>query len=149
MLIGYFEQKLDSKGRFLFPSVMKKQLSSDINEGFVIKRSIYNTSLELYPMDEWEKFSEEIDRMNQFDKETNDLITLLMHGVKEVNIDDVGRILIPKDLLIASKIEKDIVLASKKKYIEIWSKDVYEEFISTNMPKLSEMVQKILGNRTT
>ena len=106
MLIGYFEQKLDSKGRFLFPSVMKKQLSSNINEGFVIKRSIYNTSLELYPMDEWEKFSEEIDRMNQFDKETNDLITLLMHGVKEVNIDDVGRILIPKDLLIASKIEK-------------------------------------------
>jgi MraZ protein len=149
MLIGYFEQKIDNKGRFLFPSVMKKKLSSALSDGFVIKRSIYNTSLELYPMNEWCKFNEEIEKMNQFDRETNDLITLLMHGVKEVGIDEAGRILIPKDLLVASKIEKEIVLASKKKFIEIWSKDVYEEFILSNMPKLSEMAQKILGNRIT
>ena len=53
-LIGTYECKTDAKGRFMIPSSLNNQLDSLENEGFVLKRSVFNNCLELYPMKEWE-----------------------------------------------------------------------------------------------
>ena len=51
--IGTYECKADAKGRIMLPAALKKQLSNHLNKSFVIKRAVFNTCLELYPLDQW------------------------------------------------------------------------------------------------
>ena len=52
-IIGTYECKVDVKGRVMFPVAIKKQLQQVLNDGFVIKRSVFNKCLEIHPMQEW------------------------------------------------------------------------------------------------
>ena len=44
-ILGTYECKADSKGRIMLPAPLKKQISSVISDGFVVKRSDFNLSL--------------------------------------------------------------------------------------------------------
>ena len=39
-ILGTYECKADSKGRIMLPAPLKKQISSVISDGFVVKRSV-------------------------------------------------------------------------------------------------------------
>jgi len=49
-LIGTYEGKADAKGRLLLSAALKKQLNPILQDGFVLKRSLFQSCLELYPM---------------------------------------------------------------------------------------------------
>ena len=138
-LIGTYECKVDSKGRFMLPSSLKKQLNSVINEGFVLKRSVFNNCLELYPMKDWESMVSQVDKLNRFVKKNNDFIRSYMSGLKMLEIDSTGRILIPKDL-ISFEITKNLVLASSVNMIEIWDKDKYEHVVKESLKDFGILV---------
>ena len=103
-LIGTYECKVDAKGRLMLPTSLKKQLGS-LEEGFVLKRSVFQPCLELFPMSEWNKMMLKINKLNRFVKKNNDFIRRFTAGVKMVEIDATGRLLIPKDLVIFAKID--------------------------------------------
>jgi MraZ protein len=146
MFIGVYDLKADSKGRFVFPSSLRKQLSSESSELFVMKRSVFYKCIELFPQSTWTKETEAIARLNRFVKKNNDFIRLFMSGSRIVNIDDGGRLLIPKDLMVFSGITKDIVLASAIDRLEIWSKSEYEAFIAGNSADFSTLAESVMGN---
>ena len=98
-IIGTYECKVDAKGRVLLPAPLKKQLASSLQNGFVLKRSVFQPCLELYPMQEWELMMKKIGKLNPFVKKNNDFIRRFTAGVKEIEIDALGRLLIPKDLV--------------------------------------------------
>ena len=50
-----YECKADSKGRVALPGGLKKELAPVLNNGFVVKKSVFYNCLELYPKAEWEK----------------------------------------------------------------------------------------------
>ena len=83
----------------MIPSSLKKQLNSVINGGFVLKSGVFNNCLELYPMTEWKSMVSQVDKLNRFVKKNNDFIRSYMSGLKMLEIDSTGRILIPKDLI--------------------------------------------------
>ncbi len=142
-LFGAHEQKADFKGRVLFPSALKRQLLSVIDAGFILKRSIFEKCLELYPMDEWKKEVNNISQLNRYIKENNDFIRAFMSGVKIVELDDAGRLLIPKDLIQWAEIEKDVVLASSINRIEIWSKTNYEVSLESSLKDFGALAEKV------
>ena len=98
-LIGTYECKADPKGRIMLPVALKKQLIVNINKGFVLKRSVFNSCLEMYPKDEWELLMLKINKLNRFNKKNVDFIRRFTAGVKLIEIDSSGRLLIPRDLL--------------------------------------------------
>ena len=49
-LVGTHECKADTKGRIMMPIAIKKQLAAKMADGFVLKRAVFNTCLELYPL---------------------------------------------------------------------------------------------------
>ena len=108
-LIGTYECKVDAKGRLMLPTSLKKQLGS-LEEGFVLKRSVFQPCLELFPMAEWNKMMLKINKLNRFNKKNDDFIRRFTAGVKMIEIDATGRLLIPKDLVVFAQIDKDIVL---------------------------------------
>ena len=94
-LIGTYECKADAKGRLMLPSAYKKQLDSLLSGGFVLKRSVFQPCVELYPKSEWDKVMQKVSKLNRFKKKNNDFIRRFTAGVKEIDIDATGRILIP------------------------------------------------------
>lgn len=144
-LIGTYECKVDAKGRLMLPTSLKKQLGS-LEEGFVLKRSVFQPCLELFPMSEWNKMMLKINKLNRFIKKNNDFIRRFTAGVKMVEIDATGRLLIPKDLVVFATIEKDIVLNSAINIIEIWDKDKYENAIENATDDFADLAEEVMGN---
>lgn len=145
-IIGTYECKVDSKGRFALPGGLKKQLLAALNEGFVLKRSVFHQCLELYPMTEWNKEISGVNKLNRFVKKNNDFIRMFMAGVKTISLDSAGRIQIPKDLVNYSSIEHDVVLSSSVNRIEIWNKDLYEQVITNPEVDFGQLAEDVMGN---
>jgi|SRR5690554_1737609 len=147
-IVGTYECKVDAKGRVSLPSALKKQLPA-IADGFVLKRSVYEKCLELWPMAEWQKMMEHINTLNRFVKENDLFIRKFMAGVKLVDIDDTGRLLIAKDLSEYAHISKEVVLSSKLNVIEIWDKEAYEKLLNDDTIDFAELASKVMGDTNT
>lgn len=144
-IIGTYECKVDSKGRLMIPSSLKKQLAPSLQDGFVLKRSVFQSCLELYPILEWNIMMAKVNQLNRFNKKNNDFIRRFTAGVKVVEIDNLGRLLIPKDLVDFASIDKDIVLSSAVNIIEVWDKNLYEKAISDAEGDFSDLAEEVMG----
>ncbi len=87
-----------------------------------------------------------INRLNRFVKKNNDFIRRFTAGVKVVEIDALGRLLVPKDLVVFASISKDLVLSSAVNIVEIWDKDLYENFISSIEVDFADLAEEVMGN---
>ena len=146
-IIGTYECKADVKGRVMFPSSLKKQLNSVMQEGFVIKRSVFNKCLEIHPMSEWNVVVGQVNKLNRFVKKNNDFIRSYMSGLKVVDVDSSGRFLIPKDLFLFANIDREIVLSSSVNMIEIWDKNQYEISVSETLKGFGNLAEEVMGNQ--
>jgi len=145
-LIGTYECKVDAKGRLMVPSALKKQLAPMMQDGFVIKRAVFQNCLELYPMEEWNVLMKRMNGLNRFKKKNNDFIRRFTAGVKTVEVDTNGRLLIPKDLVGFAGIEKEIVLSSAINIVEIWDKDKYEQTLEDSSDDFADLAEEVMGN---
>lgn len=145
-LIGTYECKVDAKARLMLPASLKKQLMPELDPSFVLKRSVFQKCLELYPMSEWDLLMQKMNKLNRFSKKNNDFIRKFTAGVKVVEVDANGRLLVPKDLLSFSGIHKEIVLSSAINIIEIWDKDAYESAIH-NVEDFADLAEEVMGNQ--
>tara|TARA_B100000927_G_C16226077_1_gene373457 strand:+ start:34 stop:498 length:465 start_codon:yes stop_codon:yes gene_type:complete len=145
-LIGTYECSVDNKGRIMLPAQLKKQLDGVISNPFIIKRSVFQNSLELFPFNEWKLMMDKINKLNRFIKKNNDFIRMYTAGVKSVELDSNGRILIPKNLLTISKLKKHVVLCSSINIIEIWDKDEYEKNINDPKVDFAKLTEDVMGN---
>ena len=144
-LIGTYECKADTKGRIMMPIAIKKQLAGFVSEGFVLKRAVFNPCLELYPLKEWMGLMESVNGLNRFNKKNNDFIRRFTAGVKTVEMDVSGRLLIPKDLVTYAKISKEVVVSSTVNILEIWDKTLYEKAIDEAALDFGALAEEVMG----
>ena len=130
----------------MIPVTLKNQMAPVLNKGFVIKRSVFQPCLELYPMDEWNLLMEKMNKKNRFKKKNNDFIRRFSAGVKPVEIDGTGRLLIPKNLISIAGISKEVVLSSAINIIEIWDKESYEKVIDETAENFAELAEEVMGD---
>lgn len=129
----------------MLPAAIKKQLLPILQNGFVLKRAVFQPCLELYPMTEWEILMQKVNKLNRFKKKNNDFIRRFTAGLKQVEVDAAGRLLIPKDLVVFSGITKDIVVSSAINIIEIWDKDKYEKAIDDATGDFADLAEDVMG----
>jgi MraZ protein len=146
-LIGTYECKVDTKGRIMMPIAIKKQLSKLVSDGFVLKRAVFNPCLELYPIQEWTQLMEKVNRLNRFNKKNNDFIRRFTAGVKTVEMDVAGRLLIPKNLIKHAQIAKEIVVSSAINILEIWDKSLYEKAIDQAALDFGALAEEVMGDK--
>ena len=146
-LVGTYECKADAKGRIMMPIAIKKQLASTLTNGFVLKRAVFNACLELYPVKEWKKLMEKVNDLNRFNKKNNDFIRRFTAGVKTVEMDTSGRLLIPKDLVNYAHISKEVVVSSTVNILEIWDKSLYESAIDEAALDFGALAEEVMGDK--
>lgn len=141
-----YECKVDDKGRLKLPSSLIKLLQSSQNKNFVIKRSVHQSCLEVYPMKPWERLMKKINGLNRFVKKNADFIRMFTAGVKNVELDSSERILIPKDLKLFANLQKEVVISGAGELFEIWDKDSYEKTIAINEADFGKMTEEVMGD---
>tara|TARA_B100000524_G_scaffold324739_1_gene207297 strand:- start:122 stop:577 length:456 start_codon:yes stop_codon:yes gene_type:complete len=145
-LIGTYECKIDVKGRLLIPIALKKQIADSISQGFVLKRAVFQQCLELYPLQQWEELISKVNKLNRFKKKNNDFIRRFTAGLKFIELDNTGRLLIPKELTEIAKIKREIVLSSSVNIIEIWDKSEYEKTIDDSKLDFAQLAEEVMGD---
>ena len=144
--IGTYDCKADAKGRIMIPVALKNQMTPILTKGFVIKRSVFQPCLELYPREEWDLLMQKVNKKNKFKKKNNDFIRRFSAGVKEVEIDATGRLLIPKNLVEFANIKKEVVLSSAINIIELWDKDSYEKVLEDTAEDFADLAEEVMGD---
>tara|TARA_B100000900_G_scaffold129625_1_gene109631 strand:+ start:1691 stop:2158 length:468 start_codon:yes stop_codon:yes gene_type:complete len=144
-LIGSYECKADVKGRLMLPVGLKKQLVSSLNTGFILKRAVFQPCLELYSLKEWESLMQKVNKLNRFKKKNNDFIRRFTAGVRFIELDASGRILIPKELIVFAGITKDLMLTSAVNIVEIWDKNKYEKAINDAASDFAVLAEEVMG----
>lgn len=144
-LVGEYEVKLDAKGRFLFPSGLRKQLAPAAQENFMLNKG-FEECLTLYPMNEWEKLSEKLSKLNLFKPKNRMFYRLFHQGAKAVALDAAGRILIPVTHMERVGLDKDAMLIAYNDRIEIWDKAKYFELIEGNMADFADLADEVMGD---
>tara|TARA_B100000927_G_scaffold182801_1_gene147196 strand:+ start:91 stop:546 length:456 start_codon:yes stop_codon:yes gene_type:complete len=145
-LIGTYECKIDVKGRLLIPIALKKQIADSISQGFVLKRAVFQQCLELYPMQQWKDLISKVNKLNRFKKKNNDFIRRFTAGLKFIELDNTGRLLIPKELTEFANIKREIVLSSSVNIIEIWDKNKYEKTIDDSKSDFAQLAEEVMGD---
>ncbi len=133
ILLGEYEATVDSKGRFLLPAALKKQLSEDDTIRFVINRG-FESCLSMYPISSWQPLAEKINALNDFDPKVREFKRYFLNGATFVEPDSAGRILLPPALKEYAALKKDIVLASAGNRMEIWDSAKYKQFFDSFSP---------------
>ena len=88
-----------------------------------------------------------LNQLNPFLKKNQDFIRIFKAGEKVVEIDNFGRMLVPKDLMVFAKLSKDLVLTTSITKIEIWDKDLYEKTIGAlSIEDFSALAEEVMGD---
>lgn len=144
-LIGTYDCKTDGKGRIALPIALVKQLGEAAKGSFIVKRSVFNPCLELYPMSEWQIVMQKMNKLNRFVKKNSDFIRMFSAGAKQSSLDSANRILIAKDLIDFAKLDKEVVLSSTINIIEIWDKNRYEASLH-EIDDFARLAEEVMGN---
>jgi MraZ protein len=100
----------------------------------------------LYPMNEWNALMEKMSKLNRFSRKNNDFIRRFTAGVKTVELDAAGRLLIPKDLQSFAGIAKEVVVSSAIDIVEIWDKSKYERAINDAATDFADLAEEVMGD---
>jgi MraZ protein len=142
--LGEFECKLDAKGRLSMPSGLRKQLAPEAKEKFVVNRGFENC-LALYPFNEWQKISAEVNQLNMYVKKNREFARYFYRGATELELDAAGRLLLPKRLCEYAGVDKEIILSAWSNKIEVWSKEKFEALMNDEPSDFSILAEEVMG----
>ena len=126
MFMGEYNHTIDPKGRLIIPAKFREALGDE----FVVTKGL-DGCLFVYANTEWNNFEEKLRTLPLTNKNARQFTRFFLAGAAACEVDKQGRILIPQVLREFAKLEKDVVLVGVASRIEIWSKEVWEESIST------------------
>ena len=90
----------------------------------------------------------QVNRLNRFVKKNNDFIRSYMSGLKMLEVDATGRVLVPRDLVAFASIKKEIVLASSVNMIEIWDRESYESSVKETLTDFASLAEDVMGHQS-
>ncbi len=141
MLIGEYKHSLDPKKRLSLPSKWRKELGSTL----IVTRGLDNC-LFVYPQAEWEKITDKIGNLPLGSADTRGFNRFFLSGAVEVEVDSVGRILVPDFLKDFAKLDSKVVLAGIHDRVEIWDDNRWTEYkarIEMQADSLAEKLSEI------
>lgn len=146
---GDFQIKLDSKGRFQFPSAFMERIGTESDSSartFVLKRDIFEKCLTIYTMSSWQQRVEAVkSHLNPFNRQHNAFLREFFKDTAEVSLDASNRLLVPKRLLLEAELKSDICVLGLDDRIEVWDTDIYNAS-RPSADDFAQMAQDLLGS---
>ena len=129
MFLGNFNYSMDAKGRISIPARMRKFVSSESNDTFVLTRGS-SKCINIYPMDYWKELvASKLDKLNTFDPQDAKFMRMFLQEAAEDKFDSQSRLLVPKKLIEFAEIDKEVLILGMNKYIEVWNPQLYDNYL--------------------
>src|SRR5690606_7007389 len=129
MFRGQYEHAIDGKGRTSVPSRFREILAGSAENKLVLTSGL-DPCVVAYPMEEWEAFEERLARLPRFDPSVAMIRRIYVSSAVELEIDKLGRILIPATLRANAGLERNALWAGMGHHLELWAKDRFDELRS-------------------
>jgi MraZ protein len=122
MFLGQYHHNLDEKGRLTIPAKFRDALA----EGAYLTQG-FDRNLRLITETDFEIMSEKINRLSMTDPAIRQLRRLIFATASEVQLDRIGRTLIPQFLRDFAGLESEAIIVGVGEAIEIWSPEAWED----------------------
>ncbi len=143
MFRGQFTYSIDSKGRISIPAKLRKHVSPEANETFVMTKGTA-ACIDIYPLDEWQQIEQRLLKLNPFNPDDAKFIRMFSQFASEDTMDSQSRILIPHSLIEYARIEKEVLILGALKKIEVWNPAVYEDYINQSTETYEQIAAKVM-----
>jgi MraZ protein len=140
---GSYSYSIDNKGRISIPLRLRKYVSHEANDTFVITRG-YEQCLFVYPLDEWSKLEESIRHLSPTNPQHRFFMRTLLEGATESQLDSQSRITIPRELLLLAQIENEVLILGVLERIEVWNPRIYREYQKKQPESYENIAQTVL-----
>lgn len=136
MFMGEYQHTLDDKGRLIMPAKFREGLG----ESFVATRGLDNC-LFVYPNEEWHILEEKLKTLPMTSKDARAFVRFFFSGATECEMDKTGRISVPQNLREYANLDKDVVVIGVSNRIEIWSKENWDNYMSSTADSYEEIAE--------
>ncbi len=125
MFLGQYRHTIDSKGRLTIPARFRDQLADGayLTQGF-------DRNLRLVTAEAFKAVFEKLNMMKTTDPVARDLRRLIFATASQVDLDSVGRILIPQFLREVAGLDGEAVIVGVGEAVEIWSPEEWDQQIT-------------------
>ncbi|WP_251549240.1 division/cell wall cluster transcriptional repressor MraZ [Neobacillus muris] len=140
MFMGEYHHSIDIKGRIIVPSKFRE----DLGDTFVLTRGL-DQCLFGYPLSEWKEIEQKLKALPLTKKDARAFTRFFFSGATESELDKQGRVNVPAPLMQYAKLEKECVVLGVSNRIEIWSKQIWEEYFSQSEDSFAEIAENMIG----
>ena len=139
MLIGEYRHTLDEKRRIALPAKFRRALGKKV----IITRGL-DSCLFVFSQTEWRSIVEKLKALSMGQADSRAFARYFFAGAAELDIDQLGRILIPSELATHAKLDTKAVLIGVHDRCEVWSEDAWDVY-QTSVEKEADRVAEALG----
>lgn len=136
--IGEYQHSIDQKKRLAIPVKFRQLLGKKA----VITRGLDNC-LFLYPFREWQKLARKLSQLPFSRSDVRGFVRIMLAGAMEVNIDNLGRILIPDYLKEYASLGKKVIIAGLYNRLEIWDEKRWQEYQKKTEKEVGDMAERL------
>src|SRR4051812_28011631 len=138
LLTGTHPRTLDEKNRVTLPKRVRAQFS-EITQLFVAPGP--DQCLWVFDEGNLEALSAKLDQAPAADTEVRVFRRLFFAQMEAVDIDRMGRALIPDRLVRFAELDKEVVLIGVRDHLELWNAGKWDAYLSEHGPRFDAVAE--------
>jgi MraZ protein len=138
MFIGTYHHIIDPKKRLAIPIKFRTELGKQM----VVTRGL-DQSLFLYPQKAWKELAAKLSRLPFSKSDARGFSRLMLAGAMEVELDKVGRVLIPDYLKDYAHLKKSVAIIGMYNRIEIWSEEDWKKYQEKTEKSVGDIAERL------
>lgn len=141
MLIGEYSHTIDTKKRLAIPAKLRKEFGDHA----IITRGP-NNCLFLYPAEQWQKVTDKLSTLSMGQGDTRSFSRLIFSGAMEVELDQLGRVLVPDYLKTYADLSSRVTIVGVNDRLEVWDDERwmnYKREVEKNMDMIAEKLGEL------
>ncbi len=139
VFMGEYQHSLDSKGRVIVPAKFRDPLGGEC----VVTRGL-DQCLFLYPQNEWANVEQKLRQLPLTQRDARAFVRFFFSGATNLEFDKQGRIMLPQALREYAGLSKDVVIIGVSTRVELWSKEIWEKYVSEAESSFETIAEKIV-----
>ncbi len=140
MLIGEYIHQLDEKNRISLPMKFRKEMGKKI-----VVAPGFDQCLFIFTVSEWKNISAKLSESSWLQSDNRSFNRFMFAGASEVDVDSIGRILIPDFLKDRAGLVGKTAIIGVNNRLEVWNDKVWSEYKAMVEKKADSLAEK-LGN---
>ena len=141
MFLGEYSYSIDDKKRLAVPAKFRLKLGKKA----VITRGLDNC-LFLFPLKDWNVLAEKLSKMPISQADARGFSRLMLAGAMEVDLDNLGRILVHDYLKQYASLNKKVIVAGLYNRVEVWDEDkwnIYKKQTEKEAGSIAERLKEL------